>query len=146
VSARKGEALKPLRERSINRRDSQPEIGEGIGVNCVGPGNHHDDCSVAGAPQPRNDQEMKGSPVVVTITLTPRAAEFFGALVCKIGGSHSGPRGEIVESFRQQLIAQGIESANGSVTPREWREYWLEEKVPTLGSLLANQWPRWSRK
>ena len=54
MSARKGLGT------SINRRDSQPEIGDGIGVNCIGPGDHRDDCSVAGTPSPRHDHTTEG--------------------------------------------------------------------------------------
>jgi hypothetical protein len=81
---------------------------------------------------------------IVTIKLTPRAAQFFGALLCKIGGIPSGPRGEIVNDVNAQLIAQGIVSAEATMRLAEWRQYWTDENIPTFPGILANDWPSWS--
>jgi len=82
----------------------------------------------------------------VTIKLTPRAAQFFGALLCMIGGVPRGPRGEIVNDVLAQLMTQGIDSANATMRLSEWRQYWTDGMTPAIPSSLANEWPHWSPK
>lgn len=82
----------------------------------------------------------------VTVKMTPRAAEFYGALLCKIGGKPDGPRAEVVTSVLEQLRAQDVRSADATMRAAEWRQYWLDEKTPVIPGILCGQWPAWSAK
>jgi hypothetical protein len=82
----------------------------------------------------------------VTVKMTPRVAQFLGALLCKIGGVPSGPRGEIVNDIIAQLLKQGIESAGATMRMSEWSQYWLDGKIPSIPGVLAKDWPVWSQE